>query len=118
VKVVALTNVLMRAELKLENVERRGIRELNAKQLSDARSKGEAWKLLCSARRTVDGDILASVRPERLKLSYPMALVSGTSSAISVETDVLAELISTEQDPGLETTAYGLLADFVRAVRK
>ena len=49
--------------------------------------------------------------------SDPLALVQGTSSVISFETDVLPQLIITEQDPSLETTAYGLLADFLTAVR-
>lgn len=116
VKVVALANVLMGADLKLEDVARRGIRELNAEQLRDARFQGEAWKLVCSARRTLEGTVIASVQPERLKASDPMALVHGTSSAISFETDILPELIITEQNPGLETTAYGLLADFLTAI--
>ena len=54
---------------------------------------------------------------ERLKLDDPLAQVHGTSSVISFETDVLPQLIITEQDPTLETTAYGLLADFLTAVR-
>ena len=118
VKVVALANVLMGGALKLTDVERVGIRELNAGQLREARASGEAWKLMCAARRSQGGQIAAYVRPERLKVSDPLALVSGTSSAISFETDILPELIITEQNPGLETTAYGLLADLVRALRR
>jgi homoserine dehydrogenase len=53
-----------------------------------------------------------------LPLSDPLAQVRGTSSVISFETDVLPQLIITEQDPALETTAYGLLADFITAVGK
>ncbi len=117
VKVIALANVLMQADLKLEDVSRLGIRGITAEQLREARSSGEAWKLVCSARRTADGRVAASVGPQRLKLSDPLALVKGTSSVISFATDVFPELIITEQDPGLEATAYGLLADFLTAVR-
>jgi homoserine dehydrogenase len=45
-----------------------------------------------------------------------MAWVNGTSSIISFETDIFPELVITENNPGLEATAYGMLADFVRAV--
>ncbi len=117
VKVVALANVLMRADLKLHDVSRQGIRGITVEQLREARAKGEAWKLVCSARRAENGRVEASVAPQRLKLSDPLALVKGTSSVISFATDVFPELILTEQDPGLEATAYGLLADFLTAVR-
>ena len=115
VKVVALANVLMGAELKIEDVRREGIRGITAEQLREARAKGHAWKLVCSARRWPDGRVTAQVRPQRLRLDDPLARVKGTSSVISFETDVLPELIITEQDPDLRTTAYGLLADFVKA---
>lgn len=117
VKVLALANVLMDADLKLADVQRQGIRGINVAQLRDARASGEAWKLVCSARRGTDGRMVASVQPERLKVSDPLAMVQGTSSVISFETDVVPQLIITEQNPTLETTAYGLLADFLIAVR-
>ena len=115
VKVVALANVLMGSELKLGDVRREGIRGITAEQLREARRNGETWKLVCSARRLLDGHVTAEVRPQRLRLDDPLARVKGTSSVISFETDVLPELIITEQDPDLKTTAYGLLADFLRA---
>jgi homoserine dehydrogenase len=117
VKVVALTNVLMNAQLKITDVERHGIRDITGQQLHQARQNGEAWKLVCSAQRKPDGKVVAAVRPEKLALSDPLAQVKGTSSVISFETDVLPQLILLEQDPGLETTAYGLLADFLTAIR-
>ncbi len=117
VKVVALANVLMEADLKLDDVERQGIRGIAVEQLREARANGEAWKLVCSARRDPRRKVAASVRPQRLRLSDPLALVHGTSSVISFETDILPQLIITEQNPSLETTAYGLLADFLIAVR-
>ena len=117
VKVIALANVLMQAGLKLDDVSRQGIRGITAEQLREARASGEAWKLVCTARRAENGRVVASVAPRRLKLSDPLALVKGTSSVISFEADVFPELIITEQDPGLEATAYGLLVDFLTAVR-
>ncbi len=118
VKVVALANVLMHADLKVDEIQRQGIRGLTAERLRHARSEGEAWKLVCAARRGLDGKVSGSVRPERLPLSDPLAQVRGTSSIISFETDVLPQLTIIEQDPTLETTAYGLLADFLTAIRR
>jgi homoserine dehydrogenase len=49
-------------------------------------------------------------------LSDPLAGVAGTSSIVYFETDIFPGLAITENNPGLETTAYGMLADFVHAV--
>lgn len=117
VKVAALANVLMHADLKLSDVQRYGIRDISSHHLHHARDLGQVWKLVCSANREPDGRVAAHVRPEHLKHDDPLAQVHGTSSVISFETDVLPQLILTEQDPSLETTAYGLLADFLSAVR-
>jgi len=48
--------------------------------------------------------------------TQPMARISGTSSYIYFETDIFPGLAITEENPGLYATAYGLLADFIRAV--
>jgi hypothetical protein len=46
-----------------------------------------------------------------------MARISGTSSYIHFETDIFPGLAITEENPWLYATAYGMLADFVRAVK-
>ncbi len=117
VKIVGLTTVLMDGRLRLDDVARQGIRGINAEQLREARSSGEAWKLVSRARRESDGTITASVAPERLKAGDPLSTVRGTSLLISFETDIFPELIIGERDPGPQATAYGMLADFISAVR-
>jgi homoserine dehydrogenase len=43
--------------------------------------------------------------------------INGTSSYVQFETDMLPGLGIVESNPGPDTTAYGLLADFINAVR-
>lgn len=117
VKIVGLTTVLMSGKLRVEDVSRQGIRGITAEQLREARVSGEAWKLVSRARRKPDGTITASVAPERLKASDPLSTVRGTSLLISFETDIFPELIIGECNPGPQATAYGMLADFISAVR-
>ena len=117
VKVVEVANVLMGSELKLADVAREGIREITPARLREAHENGEAWRLVSRARRQPDGSIVASVAPDRLKLDDPLAQVHGTSLLIAFETDIFKELIISERDPGPEATAYGMLSDFVNAVR-
>jgi homoserine dehydrogenase len=47
----------------------------------------------------------------------PLFAINGTSSYVQFETDVLPGLGIVESNPGPDTTAYGLLADFINAVR-
>ena len=115
VKVAALVTVLMGAPLKPQEVQRRGMEELHPLAVQAARRAGRPYKLVCEARRE-DGAVLASVRPQQLPLSDPLAWVTGTSSAIYFATDIFPGLAITEENPGVTETAYGLLADLVRAV--
>jgi homoserine dehydrogenase len=114
-KVAALVNVIMGVRLPPQGVEREGIRRLTGEAVRSARNAGTPYKLICRARRNASG-VSASVRPERIPLSDPMALVAGTSSIIQFETDIFPGLTITEENPGLYATAYGMLADFIRAV--
>ncbi len=114
VKVAALVNVVLGIPLKPHDVERQGIRELSAERVRAARTEGRPYKLVCRAAREAHG-VRASVRPEQLPLCDPMALVEGTSSIIQFETDIFPGLTITEENPGLYATAYGMLADFIRA---
>jgi len=117
VKIVVVVTVLMGGRLQLADVKRTGIRGITSEQLREAHRRGEAWRLVSRARDETDGRITASVAPERIKLDDPLAQVHGTSLLIAFETDIFKELIIGERDPGPETTAYGMLSDFVNAVR-
>lgn len=115
VKVAALAIVLMGAELKLSDVEREGIRSLTPELIHAARSEGTRYKLVCSAERVANG-VLARVRPEKLPMTDPLAQLEGTTSAVRFDMDVFG-LSIIEHKPGVIATAYGLLADFIRAVK-
>jgi homoserine dehydrogenase len=116
IKVCALVTVLMGIPLTPDQVDRTGIREITLEKIAEAREAGKRWKLVCSA--TLKGDkVTAKVKPEMVGPESPMYNVHGTTSIVQFETDVLGNLSLLETDPGVETTAYGLLADFINAVR-
>jgi homoserine dehydrogenase len=116
VKTAALITVLIDVPVRLSEIEREGIRGLSGDAVRTARKEGRPYKLVCRARRAGAG-ITASVRPEQVAMSDPMAGIAGTSSYVYFETDIFPGLAVTEENPGLYATAYGMLADFVRAVR-
>ena len=115
VKVAVLIRVLMGVPIRLGEIQREGIGKLSGEDVRAARSAGRPYKLVCRAQRTSQG-VTASVRPEQVPLSDPLAWVAGTSLIVYFETDIFPGLAITENDPGLEATAYGMLADFIRAV--
>jgi homoserine dehydrogenase len=115
VKVAALAIVLMGVPLKLEQVHRTGIRDLSEEKIRSVRASGMHYKLVCRAERRGDS-VVCTVQPELLLASDPLANLEGTSSAIRFDLDVFS-LSIVEHNPGVEATAYGLLADFLRAVQ-
>ena len=116
VKTAALITVLMDVPVTLDQIQRDGIRDLTPQAVRTAKLDGWRFKLVCRARRTPTG-IMASVGPEKVQSTQPMAKIDGTSSYVYFETDIFPGLAITEENPGLYATAYGMLADFVRAVR-
>jgi homoserine dehydrogenase len=118
VKVCALARVLLKAPLKPAEVRREGIRGLDEQTLRSARAEGRPFKLVARARLGADGSVSATVRPEQLASTDPLSSVRGTSLAAHFELDMMPGLTIMSHRPNLQSTAYGLLADFVNAVKK
>ena len=116
VKTAALITVLMDVPIKLAEIDREGIRNLSPEAVQGAKKAGRPYKLICRAKKTEQG-VTATVRPEHIPLADPMARIVGTSNYIYFETDIFPGLVITEENPGLYATAYGMLADFVRAAK-
>src|SRR4029079_4254818 len=115
-KVCAMSRVILRVPLLPSNVRREGIRGLDPATLQAARAEGKPYKLITRAVVNADGSVTASVRPEQVALSDPLGGVRGTSLAIHFELDVIPGLTITSHRPNLQSTAYGLFADFINAV--
>ncbi|HEY1658035.1 MAG TPA: homoserine dehydrogenase, partial [Candidatus Sulfotelmatobacter sp.] len=117
VKTAALMTVLMDVPIRLDEIRSEGIRGLSADAVRAAKKEGRPYKLVCRATKTETG-VEASVGPEQVSPLDPMARIDGSSSYVYFETDIFPGLAITEENPGVYATAYGMLADFVRAVGK
>ena len=115
VKTAALITVLMDVPVRLDDIQREGIRDLTIEAVRNAKRDGWPFKLVCRAKREANG-VKASVAPEKVLMSSAMGKISGTSSYVFFETDIFPGLAITEENPGPYATAYGMLADLVRAV--
>jgi len=116
-KVCAIARVILRTPLSPADVRREGIRDLDSATLQAARAEGKPFKLLSRATVNADGSVTAFVRPEQIALNDPLGGVRGTSLAIHFELDTIPGLTIISHRPNLQSTAYGLLADFINACR-
>jgi homoserine dehydrogenase len=117
-KICAISRVILRARLSPSDVKREGIRGLDPATLQAARVEGKPYKLISRATVNADGSVTASVRPEQIALTDPLGGVRGTSLAIHFELDMIPGLTIVSHRPNLQSTAYGLLADFINADRR
>ena len=116
-KVCAIARVILKTPLTPAAVRRESIRNLDHVTLQAARAEGKPYKLITRATVNADGTVSASVRPEQIATNDPLGNVRGTSLAIHFELDTIPGLTIVSHRPNLQSTAYGLLADFVNALK-
>jgi homoserine dehydrogenase len=121
IKVAALVTVLMDVPLAPQQVEREGIRGITPEMIAKAKAEGKRYKLVCSAEKRGASGVHAAVAVEQVEASDPLYGMEDSTTGVGFRTDVLGDywVIESEREgmvAGPEPTAYGLLADFVRAV--
>lgn len=114
-KVTALVNVLMGAGIKPTDIDRKGIEDITYADIKDAESRGNVIKLLCKGK-LLDGKVVGSVKPVELDKNDLLATVAGTSSVVSITTDLMGTVSIVEHDPEIEQTAYGIFSDLLRVL--
>jgi homoserine dehydrogenase len=116
-KICAISRVILKSRVLPSDVKREGIRGLDPVELQAARNEGKPYRLMSRARVQEDGSVQASVRPEQVAITDPLGAVRGTSLGIHFELDTIPGLTVISHRPNLQSTAYGLLADFVNIVK-
>ena len=116
VKVSVLCNVMMDADIRPQEVERTGIRNVTIERIRDAHSRGRKIRLMCSAERR-KGQLATRVAPQEVGPDDIAYRLLGTTSTLSIRTDTLNQLTLLETAPTPAQTAFGVLADIVAAAR-
>jgi homoserine dehydrogenase len=114
-KITALANVLMDADLTPKNVDRKGIRDIGREEVEDALSQGKKVKLIARAWRE-DDSVRLSVKPEVVEADNIFWSVDGTSSGLTIKTDLMGDISILEGNPLVTQTAYGVLSDLLLVV--
>ena len=114
-KTTALLNVLMRADITPFEIDRKGIEDITIEQIRDAEARGKVIKLLC--RGTIEnGKVIGRVAPVEIDKTELLATITGTSSVVSITTDLMGTVSVVEHDPEIEQTGYGVFSDLIRVI--
>jgi homoserine dehydrogenase len=111
-KIVILSNVLLGGEVAPADVKRQGITALTGEQIQAAKDQGFRYKLIAQARRK-EGKVDASVAPQKLPLSDPLAGVMGAQNALTFDTDLLGKVTIQGPGAGRLETGCAILGDIL-----
>jgi len=114
-KITALANVLMGAGMTPQSVVRQGIRDIGAEELLTEARNGKKIRLVATAKREGDG-VELTVRRESVTSDDPFWAVDGTSSALTIRTDLMGDITVLETDPTVTQTAYAVFSDMLLTV--
>jgi homoserine dehydrogenase len=111
-KIVILSNVLLNGKVKPREVERKGISDISREDVLKAKEEGYRYKLIASAKK--EGEIIiASVKPQKLPLSDPLASVNGVTNALTFDLDLLGKVTIQGSGAGKKETGYAVLNDIL-----
>ncbi len=111
-KLLILVNTVLGGSMRLEDIERIGITHLKSEDIESAHINDRRWKLIARAWYT-DSGLLASVKPEELPLSDPLANVSGVNNAVTYLTDLLGPVTLIGPGAGGLETGFAILSDLL-----
>ncbi|HPO05381.1 MAG TPA: hypothetical protein PLV37_07690 [Bacillota bacterium] len=115
-KMAVLLNVLMGAGITPLDIEREGIGQITFEWIKEAEARGNVIKLLCSGK-VENGKVVGRVGPEEIPKNDLLAGITGTSSVVSITTDLMRTVSVIEHEPEIEQTAYGPFVDLLRILR-
>lgn len=112
-KVTILSKVVFNAKGKPTDFPCRGITGISVKDIAEARKQGKRFKLIGRVWREKE-KIRASVEPEKLDMSHPLASVSGASNAATISTRALGDVTIIGPGAGRKETGYSLFIDLIK----
>lgn len=111
-KIVILSNVFMGANLKPSDAKRDGITSISKEDVKEALASGMRYKLIASVKKEKDG-VDASVRPQKLLFSDPLAGVMGANNALTFDLDLMGKVTIQGPGAGKTETGYAILSDML-----
>ena len=115
-KVTILANTVFGASLEPDDTPCVGITEITPEQIEAAAVDGKKYKLIGRVWR--DGAaVRASVGPQLVDSSHPLAGVGGATNAMTITTDTLGDVTIVGPGAGRRETGFSLLIDLIHLGR-
>jgi homoserine dehydrogenase len=114
-KMAILARLAFGAPVRLADVPYEGIERVTADDIAYARELGLSLKLIGSAER-IDGGISVMVYPAFLYGGHPLASVSGSFNAVTIESPAITEITLSGPGAGGSQTASAILGDVISAM--
>src|SRR5487761_1638964 len=116
-KLCILAWFAMGADVVPEQVQRRGIRRVDADAVRAARRLGSAVRLVATARRSAEG-LSLTVQPTLVPSpGHPLGDLDGADNAVLVESDLAGRLLLRGRGAGGDAAASAVLSDIVAVAR-
>jgi homoserine dehydrogenase len=111
-KIVILSNVILEGNVRPSDVKREGISAISRDMVLAAKQEGFRYKLIAQTKR--DGaNIIASVSPQKLPLSDPLAGVMSAQNALTFDLDLLGKVTIQGPGAGKTETGHAILQDML-----
>jgi homoserine dehydrogenase len=114
-KMAILATVAFGSRVALDDVEMRGITEIEPAHVEAAAQLGMAVRLVGIATH-VDGSVDVRVQPAFVDRSHPLAAVDGAFNAVMLQGDAIREITLEGPGAGGTETASAVVADLVSVV--
>ncbi|MBM7553632.1 homoserine dehydrogenase [Thalassobacillus pellis] len=111
-KAAILSSYLMKTPIPSKEIPCKGISHITHEMVQNALNENKKWRLLAKITKQ-DGKVTASVQPELLDATDPLAGVTGPTNAILYECDLAGPIMLTGAGAGLTETGYSLLIDLI-----
>lgn len=111
-KIAILAFSVLDTDVNLNDVPRKGIRDIDREWLKAASRKGLV-RLLASAIRQPDGSYQLNVAPVALPSAHPLGHLGSTQMGISYETDLFGTITSVIDEENPKPSAASMLRDLL-----
>ena len=114
-KMAILARLAFDTPVSLDDVPYEGIEDITAEDMQFARDLRLGLKLIGTAER-VDGGLSVMVYPAFLFAGHPLAAVSGSYNAVTIESPAITEITLSGPGAGGSQTASAVLGDVISAM--
>src|SRR3954471_6012518 len=114
-KMAIIARLAFNAPIHVDQVPHEGIEKVTSDDIAYAKELGLALKLVGTAER-LDGGVSVRVFPAFLWAGHPLASVSGSFNAVTIESPAITEITLSGPGAGGSQTASAVLGDVVSAM--